>query len=72
MAFHELGTNALKYGALSQPGGQVDLSWRSGGDPPMLELNWCERGGRRSSRQRRGALVRDCLSVDRPPSCAAK
>ena len=45
MAFHELGTNALKYGALSRPDGEVRLAWRSGGEPAMLELDWNERGG---------------------------
>lgn len=43
MAFHELGTNALKYGALSQAGGQVDLEWslRAG----RLHVTWREQGG---------------------------
>lgn len=43
MAFHELATNAVKYGALSVPGGHVAVSWTitSG----MLELLWREMGG---------------------------
>lgn len=45
MAFHELGTNALKYGALSCPEGQVRLTWRSVGAPAQLEVDWEERGG---------------------------
>lgn len=45
MAFHELGTNALKYGALSCADGEVRLGWRVAGEPPMLEVSWCERGG---------------------------
>lgn len=45
MAFHELGTNALKYGALSARRGEVRLAWRSAGDPAMLEVDWEERGG---------------------------
>jgi len=45
MAFHELGTNALKYGALSRPEGEVRLAWRVAGDPATLTLDWTERGG---------------------------
>lgn len=44
MAFHELGTNALKYGALSNDTGRVDLSWSLGPDGE-LDITWTERGG---------------------------
>lgn len=43
MAFHELGTNALKYGALSRPEGRVSIVWTAvGGD---LAVRWAEVGG---------------------------
>ena len=47
LAFHELATNAAKYGALSNGSGEVQLAWRLEGaaDPPKLQLSWRERGG---------------------------
>ncbi|GBU19256.1 MULTISPECIES: HWE histidine kinase domain-containing protein [Methylobacterium] len=46
MALHELGTNAVKYGALCQEGGTVEIGWRvSRGDETRLSLRWTERGG---------------------------
>lgn len=48
MAWHELATNAVKYGALSAAGGKVDLSWGvmpDGDDSLALELVWRESGG---------------------------
>lgn len=49
LVFHELGTNAAKYGALSVEGGHVRVSWRTAEtthpDQPVLKLQWEERGG---------------------------
>lgn len=46
LAVHELATNALKYGALGQADGRLDVSWvrdREGGED-WLRLTWRERG----------------------------
>lgn len=46
MALHELMTNAVKYGALSNDKGRVNLRWsRSGGAAPSLRIDWDESGG---------------------------
>lgn len=44
LAIHELTTNAAKYGALSQPGGQVTVAWEREGTELVL-VRWQERGG---------------------------
>jgi two-component sensor histidine kinase len=47
MALHELATNAVKYGALSNKSGSVEVSWQvqNGDAPPRLVLRWEEAGG---------------------------
>jgi two-component sensor histidine kinase len=47
MALHELGTNAVKFGALSNASGTVDLVWAVDrhSTPPHLKLRWTEKGG---------------------------
>ena len=47
MVFHELATNAAKYGALSTPAGSVQVTWSvTPGDlGPELVLEWTETGG---------------------------
>uniref|UniRef100_B0SVM4 histidine kinase n=1 Tax=Caulobacter sp. (strain K31) TaxID=366602 RepID=B0SVM4_CAUSK len=47
MALHELATNAVKYGALSVPTGQVRIVWSVAPGPiqPFLTLTWTETGG---------------------------
>lgn len=45
---HELATNAVKYGALSLPGGSVAVEGRSdppGGGKPLFHFLWREAGG---------------------------
>ena len=47
MVFHELVTNAAKFGALSCPAGRVRVSWDIAGsaEPPVLRLHWQETEG---------------------------
>ena len=56
LIFHELGTNATKYGALSNETGTIHLSWKEtrkeeeGGQntektEPVIEMEWREEGG---------------------------
>jgi PAS domain S-box-containing protein len=48
MVFHELTTNAVKYGALSVPEGSVTVSWRREAFQATgeeLVLRWSEKGG---------------------------
>lgn len=47
LALNELATNALKYGALSNDSGTVDLRWTlaDSAAPPKVSITWAERGG---------------------------
>jgi two-component sensor histidine kinase len=53
LAFHELVTNATKYGALSVPNGYIEIDWQlrpcEGGngseDPDLMCLTWREHNG---------------------------
>ncbi len=47
MALHELATNATKYGALSAPGGRLEVAWSLDAAAGLLRLAWRERGGPR-------------------------
>ena len=54
MAFHELSTNAAKYGALSRPGAAIRVSWSLDAEPGMLRLDWAETGFATSPPAKRG------------------
>jgi two-component sensor histidine kinase len=47
LVVHELESNALKYGALSNDEGRVEIGWRIAqrGGEPWLEFEWTEHGG---------------------------
>ena len=47
LAFHELATNAVKFGTLASPAARIDVTWavtESEGDRPCLALDWVESG----------------------------
>lgn len=45
LLFHELCTNAAKYGALSRPTGHIDIAWKVSAPSGLIELEWRETGG---------------------------
>lgn len=47
MVFHEMTTNAVKYGALSDPAGKIKIDWSL--DGPALSITWRESDGPRVS-----------------------
>jgi PAS domain S-box-containing protein len=64
MIFHELATNAAKYGALSAPTGRVTVSWRP--HAGRLFIDWRETGGpavSAPSRKGFGSILIERLAV---------
>ena len=45
MVVHELATNAIKYGALSNGIGRVSVAWKQHSQPNLVKLVWQESGG---------------------------
>jgi two-component sensor histidine kinase len=45
MTLNELCTNATKFGALSVPGGSVDIAWTLDAPQQRLHLTWTEKNG---------------------------
>ncbi|MDX7950232.1 HWE histidine kinase domain-containing protein [Lichenihabitans sp. Uapishka_5] len=49
LVLHELTTNAIKFGALTAPGGHIDVSWTLTTEPERsLTLVWAETGQQRA------------------------
>ena len=63
LIFHELTTNAMKYGALSNPNGRISVAWKK--ISSRLDVEWVESGGPQpSARLNEGfgsKLLRACL-----------
>ena len=70
LAFHELTTNAAKYGALTSPTGNIRVAWDVEGtsESRTLEIKWTESGGPPvKKRERRGfgsTLIERGLSLE--------
>ena len=45
IAFHELATNAVKYGAFSNEAGSIQIGWKIEPEGNRLVLQWHEKGG---------------------------
>ena len=45
MTFNELCTNATKFGALSVPGGRIQIAWAVDEENQRLQMTWSEMGG---------------------------
>jgi PAS domain S-box-containing protein len=58
MAFHELATNAAKYGALSNKNGVVDIAWEMDRPQSELRIRWAESGGPAVAAPRRSGFGR--------------
>lgn len=61
LAFHELATNALKYGSVQSEDGKLDIWWRVEPDldkQEMLVFSWRERGNTPLDEQDSNALAR--------------
>ncbi len=74
LALHELATNAVKYGALSNDEGSVSLNWTLDGDTKKLLLEWIETGGPPvsppTSEGFGGLVIRQSVSRERHGSVA--
>ena len=73
MAIHEMTTNAVKYGALSEFGGMVEVAWDllNDGSQQKLRLDWIERSGPPVAVPTRQGLWLSAVGADahRPNPC---
>jgi PAS domain S-box-containing protein len=74
LAFHELTTNSLKYGALSLEAGTVDVRWTVEGPESgrILRLSWTEAGGPPVSEPSRKGFGRTMIETLLPQSLGGK
>lgn len=61
LVVHELTTNAVKYGALSNPDGRVEVAWTHNGG--TIELNWRESGTQNGDTPKRAGFGTKLIDV---------
>lgn len=42
LLFHELASNAALHGGLAEPEGRLEITWRPGPTPGVVDMAWCE------------------------------
>jgi two-component sensor histidine kinase len=62
MALHELATNAVKYGALSNRSGRIKVSWERHFQPDRVKLVWQESGGPKVSPPKQKGFGSDLIT----------
>ncbi|MCB1500909.1 MAG: PAS domain-containing protein [Bauldia sp.] len=67
LVLHELGTNAVKYGALSREGGHVDIAWTIEAGGRHADLSWRESGGPRVTAPARQGFGSHLIARSLPP-----
>jgi len=65
LLLHELASNAALHGALSEPEGRLEVTWRRGRTPDVVTLSWRERGVRRPTSHQPGFGLRLVSSIAR-------
>jgi two-component sensor histidine kinase len=66
LVLHELGTNAVKYGALSNDAGRIDIAWTAG-DDGIADFVWREAGGPRVAAPVRQGFGSALIQKSLPP-----
>ncbi len=67
LVLHELGTNAVKYGALSNDTGRIDISWTLDDAGAVARFAWRERGGPRVEAPTRQGFGSSLIRKSLPP-----
>lgn len=72
MAFHELATNAAKYGSLSSQSGRVDIHWNVDETASRVQITWQESGGPEVQHRKRRGFGRTVLEKVVPRALEGK
>jgi PAS domain S-box-containing protein len=67
LILHELGTNAVKYGALSNDTGRIEISWTLDDAGETAHFEWRERGGPRVEEPTRQGFGSSLIRRSLPP-----
>jgi len=70
LAFHELATNAVKYGALAKPKGRVAVTW--GTEKGRLIITWLERDGAKIGKPARKGFGTELIERELKSALGAK